>query len=177
MGKAKTFYTGQNAWKNSCKPEWKQKKLQKIQPLILLSTIFHEKGSPFVYLLSLTNVAPSTYLVKNFISLLSAVNALFFYIEINLKNSLYSDVVLFFFSFLPLALAVNKSPAVYILSPALDGLWKGNKGSVNRLSQKQNVFLTFQSHIIHQEPIHLLAPLGPLTDPNDRFPHPSIYLN
>ena len=33
----------------------------------------------------------------------------------------------------PLALAVNKSPAVYILSPALIGLWKENKGSVNRL--------------------------------------------
>ena len=48
----------------------------------------------------------------------------FFYIEINLKNILYTDVVLFFFSFLtPLfTLAVNKSPAVYILSPALGGL-------------------------------------------------------
>ena len=39
-------------------------------------------------------------------------------------------------------------------------------------SQKQNVFWTFQSHIIH-----LLALLGPLTDPNDRFPYPLIYLN
>ena len=33
----------------------------------------------------------------------------------------------------PLALAVNKSPAVYILSPALDGLRRENRGSVNRL--------------------------------------------
>ena len=57
------FYTGQNAWKNSCKPEWKQKNLQKIQPLTPLYTIFHEKGTPFIYLLSVTNVAPSTYLV------------------------------------------------------------------------------------------------------------------
>ena len=69
--------------------------------------------------------------------------------------SLYTDVALFFFSFFlrtsacppakqarenfphhyPLALAVNKSPAVYILSPALDGLWGENRGSVNRLTQ------------------------------------------
>ena len=34
----------------------------------------------------------------------------------------------------PLALVVNKSPAVYILSPALDGLWRENRGSVNRLN-------------------------------------------
>ena len=33
----------------------------------------------------------------------------------------------------PLVLAVNKSCAVYILSAALDGLWRENKGSVNRL--------------------------------------------
>ena len=32
-----------------------------------------------------------------------------------------------------IALAVNKSPAVYILSPGLDGLWRENRGSVNRL--------------------------------------------
>ena len=69
--------------------------------------------------------------------------------------SLYTDVVLFFFSFFsktsaswpakqaretfphhyPLALAVIKSPAVYILSPALDGLWRENRRSVNRLNQ------------------------------------------
>ena len=36
----------------------------------------------------------------------------------------------------PLALAVNKSPSVYILSPALDGLWRENKGSVKRLDQQ-----------------------------------------
>ena len=34
----------------------------------------------------------------------------------------------------PLALAVNKSPVVYSLSPALDGLWRAeNRGSVNKL--------------------------------------------
>ena len=32
-----------------------------------------------------------------------------------------------------LAVAINKSPAVYILSPGLDGLWRENRGSVNRL--------------------------------------------
>jgi len=34
---------------------------------------------------------------------------------------------------LPLALVVKESPAVYILSPALDGLGRENKGFVNRL--------------------------------------------
>ena len=42
-----------------------------------------------------------------------------------------------------LALAVNKSPAVYILSPALDRLWRENGGSVNRLFLSENArFLT-----------------------------------
>ena len=35
----------------------------KVQPLSLLSTIFHEKGTPFVYCLLLTNGTPFTYLV------------------------------------------------------------------------------------------------------------------
>ena len=71
-------------------------------------------------------------------------------------RSLYTDVVLFFFSFFwrtsacarvrrarereeekknhpyPFALAVNKSPAVYLLSRALEGLWRENRGAVNR---------------------------------------------
>ena len=67
---------------------------------------FHEKGTPFVYLLSVTNGAPSTYLVENFASLLTAVNARFFfsffYIEINLKNSMYTDVLFFYFVPTPL---------------------------------------------------------------------------
>ena len=42
-----------------------------------LYTIFHKKGTPFVYLL-LTNGTPFTYLVYNFASLLTAVNALSF---------------------------------------------------------------------------------------------------
>ena len=37
----------------------------------------------------------------------------------------------------PFALAVNKSPAVYILSPALDGLWRENRGSVYRLGSRK----------------------------------------
>ena len=50
----------------------------------------------------------------------------------------------------PLALAVNKSPAVYILSPAsLDGLWRENRGSVNRLTRSRirsnNMYDTNQS--------------------------------
>ena len=72
--------------------------------------------------------------------------------------SLYTDVVLFFSRSsqkhrrasarerarsarkkqdYPLALAVNKSPAVYILSPALDGLWRENRGSVYRLGSRK----------------------------------------
>ena len=39
-----------------------------VQPLTLLYTIFHKKGTPFVYIL-LTNVTPFTYLVKTFVSL------------------------------------------------------------------------------------------------------------
>ena len=35
----------------------------KVQPLSLLSTIFHEKVTPFVYRLLLTNGTPFTYLV------------------------------------------------------------------------------------------------------------------
>ena len=45
--------------------------------ITLLYTIFHKKGTPFVYLL-LTNGTPFTYLVYNFASLLTAVNALSF---------------------------------------------------------------------------------------------------
>ena len=47
-GYSTNFYTGK------LRPE--------VQPLILLYTIFHEKGTPFVYLL-LTNGTPFTYLV------------------------------------------------------------------------------------------------------------------
>ena len=41
----------------------KTKKLQKNPILTILYTIFHEKGTPFIYLLTVTNDAPSTYLV------------------------------------------------------------------------------------------------------------------
>ena len=43
--------------------------------------------------------------------------------------------IFFFPHHYPLALAVNKSPVAYILSPALGGLWRENGGSVNRLVQ------------------------------------------
>jgi len=45
---------------------------RKVQPLSRLYTMFGSDGSPFVYL-PLTNVAPSTVLVSNFGSLLTAV--------------------------------------------------------------------------------------------------------
>ena len=48
-----------------------------VQPLTLLYSIFHEKGTPFVYPL-LINGTRFTYLVKNFASILTAVNALSF---------------------------------------------------------------------------------------------------
>ena len=40
----------------------------------------------------------------------------------------------FFLHHYPLALAVNKSPVVYILSRALDELWRENRRSVSRLA-------------------------------------------
>ena len=51
-----------NFYKGRLRPE--------LQPLTLLYLIFHEKGTPFVYLL-LTNGTPFTYLVQNFASLLT----------------------------------------------------------------------------------------------------------
>ena len=59
-----------------------------------------------------------------------------------LNPSLYTDVVFIIFLFVLFeniselaseARAVNKSPVVYILSLALDGLSRENRGSVNRL--------------------------------------------
>ena len=104
----------------------------------------------------------STYPVQNFVSLLTAVNhsqsplitmcksTVFFFTQKSISKIACTQK-LFYFSFrsYPLALAVNKFPAFYILSPTLDGLCRGNRGSVNRLSQKQNVLSTSQSHIIH----------------------------
>ena len=49
---------------------------------------------------------------------------------VKLNHSLYTGVVLFFFSFF----SVNKSPVVYVLSPALDGLSRENRRSVDRLT-------------------------------------------
>ena len=45
-----------------------------------------------------------------------------------MRISLYTDVY---------RLAVSKSPAVYTLSPALDGLWREKRGSVNRLYENK----------------------------------------
>ena len=46
-----------------------------------------------------------------------------------MRISLFTDVY---------RLAVSKSPAVYTLSPALDGLWRENRGSVNRLYENKS---------------------------------------
>ena len=89
-------------------------------------------------------------------------------------RSLYTDVVLFFFSFFwrtsacarvrrarerekekqitppPFALAVNKSPAVYLLSRALEGLWRENRGAVNKRARTfsiQTVYLNKEKKI------------------------------
>ena len=43
-------------------------------------------------------------------------------------------------------LTVNKFPAVYILSPALDGLWRENRGSLNIAS---TVLIVDMQHIMH----------------------------
>ena len=48
-----------------------------VQTITLSCTIFHEKGTPFIYLL-LTNGTPFTYLVCDFATLLTAVNTLSF---------------------------------------------------------------------------------------------------
>ena len=58
--------------------------------LTLLYTIFHEKGTPFVYPL-LTNGTPFTYLVQNFASLLTAVKALSFKQELTTKIERFLD--------------------------------------------------------------------------------------
>ena len=46
-----------------------------------------------------------------------------------MRISLYTDVY---------RLSVNKSPAVILYHPALDGLWRENRGSVNRLYENKN---------------------------------------
>ena len=156
------FYTGQNAWKNSCKPEWKQKNLQKIQPLTLYIPFFTKKV-PLSYTFYQWQMLPLPHTLFRTLypfGRSTAVNqyTVFFYIEINLKNSLYTDV-LFFFSFLPFVLVVSKSPAVYILSPALDGLWKGNRGSLPGYLKTER-FLDFLN------PYHSsISPIGPFNRP------------
>ena len=111
---------------------------------------------------------------------------------VRLKNrSLFTDVVLFFFSFFsktsasarasartsaesgerrasnfvfphpyPLALAVNKSSAVFcFLSRALDGLRRENRGSVNRLEKSllwlhnMNIYIMIAAPISNRSPV------------------------
>ena len=62
-GKQKHFIQTKTLEKIHANQNQNIKKLQKIQPLTLLYTIFHEKGTPFIYLLSVTNGALSIYLV------------------------------------------------------------------------------------------------------------------
>ena len=56
-----------------------------------------------------------------------------------------------------LALAVNKSPAVYILSPALDGLWRENRRSVNRL-RNQYIEISIGASERIQKSTHAVSP-------------------
>ena len=53
-----------------------------------------------------------------------------------LNMKLACKQALFYFSFRSFQ-KHHKSPAVYILSPALDGLWRQNRGSVNRLAENR----------------------------------------
>ena len=53
--------------------------------------------------------------------------------EASPREQTRSASIFFFLHHYPLALAVNKSPAGYIISPALDGLWRENRRSMNRL--------------------------------------------
>ena len=103
------------------------------------------------------------------------------------KCSLYTVVVLFFFSFFSItsssarerAAAVNKSPAVYILSRALDGLWRENRGSVNRLkkcAKKRDALAKLMFclyNFITFLPISLLSPSSSLKPPLNLF---SLYV-
>jgi len=64
--------------------------LPEVQPLTLLYTIFHGKGTLFLYLL-LTNGTPFTYFVYNFASLLTAVmGSCCCLLGINHKNRTFS---------------------------------------------------------------------------------------
>ena len=67
------------------------------------------------------------------------------------NGSLYTDVVLFFFSFFsllphtyPLALTVNKSPAVFIFYHArsmdLEGLWSGYSNGNENVKKTMALF-------------------------------------
>ena len=73
-----------NFFKGRLRPE--------VQPLTLLYTIFHEKGTPFIYRL-LTNDTSFTYLVYNVASLLTAVNALSFKQESITKIERFLDFI------------------------------------------------------------------------------------
>ena len=60
----------------------------------------------------------------------------------------------------PLALAVSKSPVVYILSRALDRLWRENRGSVNRLPSywyENDFFILMQMILIYTRKIVHIA--------------------
>ena len=51
-------------------------------------------------------------------------------------KDVYRPSIFFLPHHYPFALLVYKSPVVYILSSVLDGLWRENRGSVNRLKWK-----------------------------------------
>ena len=62
-GESKNISSRPKRLKKFMQTRIKTKKTPENPTLTLLYTIFHEKGTPFIYLLSVTNGAPSTYLV------------------------------------------------------------------------------------------------------------------
>ena len=70
-------------------------------------------------------------------------------------KDVYRPSIFFFPHPYLLALAVNKSPAVYILSPALNGLWRENRGSVNRLWIFMKKYLQYSTWLV-QKIIYLI---------------------
>ena len=144
----------------------KTKNLQKIQPLTPLYTIFHEKGTPFIYLLSVTNVAPSTYLVQNFVSLLTAVNqctvCLFvFFLHRNQSQKQPVHRRCFIFLFVPTPLywwSVNPLRFIFY-HPRSTGFEKEIEGLCQAILKTER-FLDFLN------PYHSsISPIGPFNRP------------
>ena len=128
--------------------------------LTLLYTIFHEKGTPFNTLFR--TLYPFWLLYINAL--------LFFYIEINLKNSLYTDVI---FLFVPTPLywrSINPLRFIFYHPRSVDfekeieGLWTG--------------YLKNRTFSRLLKPYHSsISPTGPFNRPKWQTSLPLIYLN